>query len=62
MSHKSGQMTVNSGMINKLSNAEISRYSRQLILPELGMKGKMLCCCCCCFFVGGGVGWINLGF
>ena len=42
MSQKSEEMTVNSGMINKLSNAEISRYSRQLILPELGMKGKML--------------------
>ena len=54
MSQNSEQMTVNSGMINKLSNAEISRYSRQLILPELGVKGKMLCCCFCCFFVVGG--------
>ena len=45
MSQKSEDKTVNSGMINKLSNAEISRYSRQLILPELGMKGKMLFCC-----------------
>jgi len=23
----------------KLNNAEISRYSRQLILPEIGVKG-----------------------
>ena len=35
--------TINNDMAKKLSNAEISRYSRQLILPEIGVEGKLSC-------------------
>ena len=31
--------------VKKLSNAEISRYSRQLILPEIGVKGIVIMFC-----------------
>jgi hypothetical protein len=34
------------GPYKKLTNAEIDRYSRQIIMPEIGMKGKI---CYFCF-------------
>ncbi|XP_025090716.1 adenylyltransferase and sulfurtransferase MOCS3-like [Pomacea canaliculata] len=38
----------------KLSNFEIARYSRQLILPELGVKGQQLLSSCKVLIVGAG--------
>ncbi|XP_033734374.1 adenylyltransferase and sulfurtransferase MOCS3-like [Pecten maximus] len=35
------QSDCSSGTREKLNNAEISRYSRQLILPEIGVKGQL---------------------
>jgi len=34
------------GADKKLTNVEIDKYSRQLIMPEIGMKGKI---CRLCF-------------
>ena len=40
---QTGEVLIDSTVHQVLSNEEISRYSRQLILPEIGVKGDKFC-------------------